>query len=158
MQDRKQHVSELIRPALVAGRIVITDRYYFSTVAYQGARGYDPHALLKQNEAIAVEPHLLVLLDLAPEISVARIGRRGDSLNHFEAVSQLARARQIFLDLQKPYLVRLDGQGRPDEIRDAILLAFGRAALDRIAAAPGLTVRERLNACLAIHGAKPLPD
>ncbi|HRZ34937.1 MAG TPA: dTMP kinase, partial [Candidatus Paceibacterota bacterium] len=42
IEDRKQHVAELIRPSLEAGRIVITDRYYFSTVAYQGARGFNP--------------------------------------------------------------------------------------------------------------------
>ena len=158
MEDRKQHVREVIRPGLAAGQVVITDRYYFSTVAYQGARGYDPARLLKQNEAIAIEPHLLVLIDLEPEVGLARDGRRGDSTNHFETVAQLTRSRRIFLDLRKPYLVRIDGQARPDEIRDQILLAFSRAAVERIAAASGLTARERLNACLAVHGAGVMTD
>ena len=42
LRDRSQHVEELIAPSLAAGRDVILDRYYFSTMAYQGARGFDP--------------------------------------------------------------------------------------------------------------------
>ena len=158
MEDRKEHVNEVIRPALAAGKVVVTDRYYFSTVAYQGARGHDPNMLLKQNEAIAIEPHLLVLIDLDPDMGLARIGRRGDRANQFETVTELARARQIFLSLRKPYLVRIDGQARPIVIRDEILLAFGRAAIERIAAGTASTARERLNACLAVHGAETMRD
>ncbi len=43
-EDRKQHVTNLIAPALARGEIVILDRYFYSTIAYQGARGTVPHA------------------------------------------------------------------------------------------------------------------
>ena len=95
------------------------------------------------------------VIDLEPEMGLARIGRRGRA-SQFETEAELVRSREIFLNLRKPYLVRIDGQGRPSDIRDAILLAFGHAALERIAAAPGLSARERLNASLAVHGAKLL--
>lgn len=153
LEDRRQHVCELIRPSLEAGRVVITDRYYFSTVAYQGARGFDPEDLLRQNEAIAVEPHLLVVMDLDPQVSLARIGHRDGAGNAFETLTQLRRSREIFLAIRKPYLMRLDGQRPRDELEAEILFAFGRAALDRLAKQPGLSALARLTASLAVFGA-----
>jgi len=158
IEDRKQHVAELIRPSLEAGRIVITDRYYFSTVAYQGARGYDPAHLLQLNEAIAIEPHLLVVVDIDPAVGLARIGHRDGAANEFETVAQLTRSREIFLSLQKPYLVLLDGTASPDDLRDRILLALSRAVLGRLEGQGGLTPRQRLGACLAFHGASGPAD
>jgi dTMP kinase len=154
LEDRKQHVAELIRPSLETGKVVITDRYYFSTVAYQGARGFDPGELLRMNEAIAIEPHLLVLVDLDPQTSLARIGHRDGRANEFETVAQLARSREIFLSIRKPCPLRLDGRGAPAELRDEILFAFGRAALDRIARNPALSAAGKLAASLAVFGGK----
>ena len=50
LKDRREHVEELILPRLREGCVVIVDRYYFSTAAYQGARGVDPQELLRRNE------------------------------------------------------------------------------------------------------------
>jgi dTMP kinase len=152
IEDRKEHVRDVIGPGLQAGRIVITDRYYFSTVAYQGARGLDPDELLRLNESFAIEPHLLVVIDLHPETSLARIGNRDGVGNHFESLAQLARSRQIYQSLKKPYLVCLDGQARPDDLRDAILVAFSRFATAQIAAQAELTPRQKLDAIFALHG------
>lgn len=130
LKDREQHVRERIRPALAEGRIVITDRYYFSTMAYQGARGFDPEALRERNEAIAVEPDLLLLIDLDPAVSLARIGRRDGRGNEFETLAQLTRTREIFRSVRKPYLVTLDGN-RPEAAVAAAVLA----AVDGVLAA-----------------------
>jgi dTMP kinase len=146
-------VATLIRPSLEADKIVITDRYYFSTVAYQGARGLEPAELLRQNEAIALEPHLLVLIDLDAETCLARIRSRGQGVTLFESTEQLARCRQIFLSIRKPYLLRLDGRASPDELRDEILVAFSRTAVERIAQVSALTPAQKLAAVLALHGA-----
>jgi dTMP kinase len=153
LEDRTQHVRELIRPGLAAGRVIITDRYYFSTVAYQGARGFDPDELLRRNEAIAVEPHLLVLLDLDPQTSLARIGHRDGAGNEFETLAQLRRSREIFLALRKPYLLRLDAGRAPEDLQAEILFAFGRAALERLAGQPDLSAAQQLAASLAVFGA-----
>lgn len=158
IEDRKQHVNEVIRPALSEGKIVITDRYYFSTVAYQGARGFDPNELLKQNEAIAIEPNLLVVIDLDPQTALARVGNRDGRTNDFETIKQQEESRKIFLAIRKPYLVRLDGHTPPRELRDQILVAFSRFAVERIASLTELSARERLNAILAVHGAAPIGD
>ncbi|MBM3879196.1 MAG: dTMP kinase [Verrucomicrobia bacterium] len=158
IEDRQQHVREVIRPGLAAGKVVITDRYYFSTVAYQGARGFKPAELLRKNEAIAIEPHLLVIIDLPPEIGLARVGHRDGVANEFETLAQLNRSREIFLAVKKPYLLCLDGCARPDDLRDQILFAFARTALNRLAEAGQLSPRDRLNASLAIHGSDALTD
>ncbi|MCD6339556.1 MAG: dTMP kinase [Verrucomicrobia bacterium] len=152
LNDRREHVSRLIRPSLEAGKVVITDRYYFSTAAYQGARGFDPAELMAQNEAFAVEPDLLALLDLSPEESLRRIGARGGR-SAFESIEQLRRAREIYLAIRKPYLLRLDASLPAETLRDAILFELSRKALARWAADAGLTPAERVRASLILHGA-----
>jgi len=153
VEDRKQHVRELIRPSLEAGKIVVTDRYYFSTVAYQGARGFDPAELLRLNEEFAVEPHLLVLIQLTPEQALARVGIRDGKANEFETLAQLSRTRQIFDSIEKPYALRLDGTHAIAESQDEILFALSRAVAHRLADDAGLSARERLAALLTFHGA-----
>lgn len=124
MKDRKEHVDTKIGPALASGKVVIVDRYYFSTAAYQGCKGFDPEKLLEMNEAFAPEPDLLLLLDLAPEMGLQRIRTRGDRANHFEQTSTLKLAREIFLSIRKPYMVVIDARKSPEEIRTEILAEF----------------------------------
>ena len=80
--DRAQHVRRLVRPALEAGRLVISDRYADATVAYQGAgRGFPPE-LISQIVQLATEglkPDLTLLFDLPIEESTTRTARRSTS-------------------------------------------------------------------------------
>ncbi|MBE4747775.1 dTMP kinase [Corallococcus sp. ZKHCc1 1396] len=121
LRDRREHVEKLIEPALAAGKVVIIDRYYFSTVAYQGARGMDPAELLKMNEAFAPPPDLLVILDVEPLIGIERIRQRGDRQNDFEQASGLREAARIFRTLDLPYLARIPGTHAPEDITAGIL-------------------------------------
>jgi dTMP kinase len=118
LQDRAQHVAELIGPALRRGEVVILDRYYISTAAYQGARGADPQQVILQNETFAPRPDLVLLLDIDPLGGTGRILRRGDQPDDFEAVTYLAKVRDIFLSLPQPYIRRLDATLPPDEVFD----------------------------------------
>ncbi|MSP60451.1 MAG: dTMP kinase [Myxococcales bacterium] len=129
IEDRRQHVRELIAPSLAEGRVVIVDRYYFSTAAYQGARGRDPVELLQINEEFAPEPDLLVLLAVAPSVGVARIRERGDRANLFEREDLLARSAAIFAALEKPYLLTLDGALPKDILAREIAAAVQRQPL-----------------------------
>jgi dTMP kinase len=97
--DRREHVANLIKPSLEQGKVVIVDRYYLSTVAYQGARGLDPDELLRMN-AFAPKPDLLFIFDVAPAVGLARVRSRGDVADLFEKEDELARARAIFLRLE----------------------------------------------------------
>jgi dTMP kinase len=119
--DRTEHVQSVIEPALAEGKIVILDRYYFSTAAYQGARGADPEAILQANEKFAPEPDLVLLLDLDPLAGRARITGRGDLPDSFEGAEALAAVRKIFLSIQRPFLVRCDASGQPEQVTQEAL-------------------------------------
>ena len=108
LKDRAEHVTTLIAPALARGAVVILDRYYFSTAAYQGARGLDPQAIIAENETFAPIPDLVLLLDLDPATGSARITRRGDLLDDFEALDYQREVRRIFLALDRPFIRRVD--------------------------------------------------
>ena len=58
LKDRQEHVQNTIRPTLDAGGVVVLDRYYFSTAAYQGIRGFDFWEIIERNEAFAPRPDL----------------------------------------------------------------------------------------------------
>jgi dTMP kinase len=83
--DRAQHIAHVVRPALAAGRRVVSDRSVYSTLAYQGyGRGLDVAELRRINDwAIdGLWPHRVVLLDAATNVLAARISDR--QLDRFE--------------------------------------------------------------------------
>lgn len=125
LNDRRQHVEELIAPSLAAGKVVILDRYYFSTMAYQGARGFDPAEIRRKNEEFAPVPDILVILDLDVDSALGRIGARGDTANEFEKRDNLLRCREIFLSLKdEPFVRVIPSAGTLDDValrvRDAV--------------------------------------
>lgn len=106
--DRRDHVERCINPALAAGRIVLTDRYYFSTAAYQGAAGMDTAAIFAQN-GFAPEPDLVLLLRVPPEEGVRRIReQRRERPNDFEQKDQLIKVDKLFASFSQPYIKRID--------------------------------------------------
>ncbi len=119
--DRKEHVRDLIRPALERGALVLIDRYYYSTAAYQGSRGLDPDEIIRINEAFAPRPDLLVVLDLPAEGGVGRVRSRDVAGDHFERMEDLRRCREIFLSLHGDHVRHVDAARGPDEVgRDIV--------------------------------------
>jgi dTMP kinase len=108
--DRAQHVRRVLRPALAAGQIVISDRYADATVAYQGAgRGFSPELIARIVELATegLKPDLTLLFDLSVPESGARTRRRsegkqrndkGDRLDS-EAADFHTRVRDAYLRL-----------------------------------------------------------
>jgi dTMP kinase len=121
IEDRKQHVKEVILPAILEGKDVVLDRYYFSNMAYQGTRGLDPNAIRRTNEEFAPRPDLLVILDIEVDEALHRIGARGDVANEFEKKENLELCRSIFLDLGKEDFVEIiPTDTTPDEVESRI--------------------------------------
>ncbi|MCU0797632.1 MAG: dTMP kinase [Akkermansiaceae bacterium] len=126
LKDRREHVEQLIRPSLEAGKVVILDRYYFSTMAYQGARGIDIHDIRARNEAFAPKPDHLFILDLDVDTALARIGARGDTANEFEKREALQKCREIFLSLTaEPFAHLVDASQSLDAVQEQIRSCLG---------------------------------
>jgi len=99
IKDRLEHVKSLIIPSLKAGKVVILDRYYPSTVAYQGAEGFDFKELLILNETIAPTPDLLLYFDLPVETALMRLKERGIAYSMFERKDKLLRIAENYQKL-----------------------------------------------------------
>jgi dTMP kinase len=114
---RSQHVSQVVIPALAAGKIVLCDRFFDSTTAYQGGgRGLDIDMIIGLNRFASqgVIPDLTLLLDLAPERGFERTGRRAETQGEYdrfelEKLDFHRRVRQIFLALaeKEPHRVKV---------------------------------------------------
>jgi dTMP kinase len=124
LKDRAEHVETLIRPALAAGKVVLLDRYYLSTAAYQGARGSDPATILAQNENFAPQPDLVLLLDFDPAAGLDRIRARGDAPNTFEELEQLKEVRRIFLSIDRSFIRKVDAARPAEEVGRACVEMF----------------------------------
>ena len=109
LRDRRENVERNLRPALARKAVVVLDRYYFSSVAYQGAKGLEPERIRRRNERFAVRPDLVVILDVRPGIGLARISGRETRDELFEREHYLARVRAIFRSFRGPRFVHLDG-------------------------------------------------
>ena len=119
LNDRREHVDQRIRPALNRKQIVLLDRYYFSTLAYQGALGCDPQSIRARNEAFAPPPDLLLLLDLPPEVGWRRLKQRGMP-SHFERLDYLERVADIFDAMDFPYLRRIPADREPAAVQSQV--------------------------------------
>jgi dTMP kinase len=109
------------------------DRYYFSTVAYQGAKGLDPFRIRRLNEAFAPKPDLVFILDLPAGRGLERIRGRGARDLLFEREGYLRRVRRIFAGFRGPRFAHLDA-GRDKRELGAEILArtlkkMGRSAI-----------------------------
>ncbi|QOC94975.1 dTMP kinase [Micromonospora craniellae] len=126
--DRAHHVATVVRPALVRGAVVISDRYVDSSLAYQGAGRtlpVDEVSWLSSWATGGLKPDLVVLLDVDPRTGLSRVAARNQAADRLEAesVSFHERVRYAFLDLAaadpKRYLV-LDGSRPAEEIAEQV--------------------------------------
>lgn len=121
VRDRRENVERNLEPALAAGKTVVLDRYYFSTVAYQGAKGIDPGRIRRLNERFAVRPDLVFIIDIDARRGLARIGDRGRRDELFEREDYLARVREIFNGFRGRKFVHIDGNRDIKDISNEIL-------------------------------------
>jgi len=126
MASRAQLASEVIAPALADGKCVLGDRYVSSTIAYQGAGGADTEAIT-QAAAIAVGdtmPDLTVILDIDPEIGLARAAGDGQA-DRIESkhIEYHRKVREIFLSQARSRPDRfavISGDGSVDDIQQQL--------------------------------------
>jgi dTMP kinase len=93
--DRIEHYRREVKPKLMEGFLVVTERYVESSIAYQGAAGVSID-FIKYINSLVPKPDLTVILDVDPQIAVERISRRGGA-EKFEHAAFLRRVREIYL-------------------------------------------------------------
>lgn len=148
IEDRREHVRDLIEPALARGAVVILDRYYPSTIAYQGARGGDVPRMRALMREFPV-PDLTLIFDLDPEVGVGRVAARDGAPDHFEDRDELARVRAIFHSLLDERTVRIDGGGTIEAVTADVLARVVGAG------APLAHLRDAVHAALAEAPPRP---
>lgn len=127
-EDRREHMREVVEPALAAGRLVLSDRSYLSTVAYQGARGLDPAKILSDSEAEFARPDVVLLFEVSAKEGLSRVHARGGETEPvFENLEFLERVSRVFEAMDVDGLERIDASRGEDEIAKDVL-----AVLDRV--------------------------
>jgi len=154
--SRAAHATQVIRPALGRGEIVLTDRYIDSSVAYQGAGrnlGLDAVRSLNEWATSGLQPHLTVLLDVDPRLGRRRrtAGQAAEDRLESEADEFHTRIRDAFLNLAagrpESYLV-LPAELPVDELAAQIL-----ARVDALVAAPAEPAAQDVPPRRTLHGA-----
>ena len=121
LQDRRYDVAAHIQPALAARQLVLMDRYYFSTMAYQGALGIDPEHIRRLNEAFAPVPDLVLVLMAPPVQTLERIHQaRGQANDVFEREDYLHKVNDIYCTLTGPHMHSIDAS-QPLEVVTPIM-------------------------------------
>jgi dTMP kinase len=121
LEDRAEDVRLNIGPMLDRGGVVCIDRYYISSMAYQGALGLDPEFIRTENEKIAPRPDLILYFRVPLEESLRRItASRPEGQNLFELRTYQEKVREIFESMQMPGILRVDASRGVDEVQQQV--------------------------------------
>jgi len=117
--DRVDHIEREVKPMLDEGKIVVLDRYLYSSLAYQGAAGLDLKWIMEINK-MAPKPDLAIYLDVPVEVIMMRIQKR-QRRSIMESLETQLKVREIYLKLVKEgYLLLIDGNRSIEEVSQDI--------------------------------------
>lgn len=116
--DRIEHVENTIKPALQEGKIIVSDRYVYSSLAYQGAAGLDLRWIEEINK-FTIQPDLAIYIDIPAEVVFERLRREKSVMENFQTQSKV---REVYLKLVKDEkLILINGNRPGDEVEKDIL-------------------------------------
>ncbi|MBS7608166.1 MAG: dTMP kinase [Candidatus Bathyarchaeia archaeon] len=116
--DRYEHVENEVVPALKMGKIVVSDRYVYSSLAYQGAAGLSLDWIRKINQH-ALTPDLAIYIDVEPEIVVKRLKPKKSVMENLETQRKVREVYMHFVESGE--LVRVNGNKPIEEVAKEIL-------------------------------------
>jgi len=115
--DRVDHVEAEIKPFLEQGKIVVCDRYVYSTLAYQGAGGLDLEWIERINQ-FALKPNLALLIDVPTDVVVKRIKRKRTVM---ETKRNLEKVREVYMEMvREQRLTLIDGDKPVNDVAQTI--------------------------------------
>ncbi len=115
--DRVHHLENEVVPLLKAGKVVVCDRYVYSSVAYQGASGL-PIKWIEGINKYAIVPDIAIYIDVPPEVVFRRIRRKKTVMETLETQQKVRGVYLKLLDEKK--LVAIDGKPSPNMVAQAI--------------------------------------
>ncbi|MGB9676821.1 MAG: dTMP kinase [Candidatus Bathyarchaeales archaeon] len=125
--DRFEHLEREVIPALKTGMVVVSDRYVFSSLAYQGAAGLDLEWIEKVN-GHAIMPDLALFIDVEPEVAIGRVKPRKSVMENLETQRKVREVYMKFVESGK--LVLVDGNKPKADVAknvlDVVLKALNR--------------------------------
>ena len=136
VDDRKEHLVSCILPAIARGAVVLTDRYFYSSIAYQGTRrdafDHDPtfeelcalqDEIGEYNRLFAPEADILVYVRLDVDVALERMKKGRKSLDPFENRQTLVDVANAFdrVAASHPHAIIVDGSQSPEDITDTII-------------------------------------
>lgn len=117
--DRVNHVERKIKPALKKGKIVVCDRYLYSSLAYQGATGLELQWVREINK-YAISPDLAIYIDVPPEVAIERM--KWKKLSVMESLETQRKVREVYMKLvQGDELVYVEGNQPKQEVEKEVL-------------------------------------
>ena len=116
--DRVEHLEKDVKPALREGKVVVSDRCVYSSLAYQGAAGLELEWIEEINR-FALPPDLALYIDVPPEVVVKRIRRKKSVMERLETQRRVKQVYMKFVDNGK--LMPIDGDRKKIEVEQNIL-------------------------------------
>jgi len=123
INDRKEDIEKNIMPALKENKVVLMDRYYFSTAAYQGALGLEPDQIRLENEKFAPIPDRVLIFLASPEKCLDRIESSRDQKSAFEKLDYLKNVQEIFKSFNGPNIRFIESVGSVSDVHEKVLAA-----------------------------------
>jgi len=119
--DRLEHYYKFIEPRLRRGDVVVTDRYVYSSIAYQGALTGDVEWVRTINKWVP-SPDVAIYVDVSPEVGLARLSNRKMSKKtKYERTETLARVRELYLKMcSEGLLIIINGEHGIEEVQEDI--------------------------------------
>ena len=122
--DRAMHTEQVVK-WMDEGFVVLCDRYFASTLAYQSAAGMDMDWLKAINSEVIIRPDITILMDIDPEVSLKRVSQRGE-MSRFEKLDYLKKVRQAYLDIGREFDFKVvDADRGRDTVANEVISIVG---------------------------------
>lgn len=108
VKDRKEHIEYMIKPALKEGYFIILDRYFYSSIAYQGAKGIDINRIINMHKGFIIKPDIVFIFHLPIDIALNRIISKRGIADRFENETYLKKVDKIFHSFNEPFIYHID--------------------------------------------------
>ena len=108
VKDRKEHIEYMIKPALEEGYFIILDRYFYSSIAYQGAKGIDINRIINMHKDFIIKPDIVFIFHLPIDIALNRIISKRGIADRFENETYLKKVDKIFYSFNEPFIYHID--------------------------------------------------